>query len=188
MLSLKNYYKQPKKFLIIPIVLIIVLLLSLVLIKNNRQSSQLIHYSKSRITTLNKSSDSTPEQIGSLPNVPISCSSHLSLVPLSGDFTINAMSCVPSGSTNQKQVLECNGTIFSYQVSINCYPPNNYSPSAQLACIGPLNSSSPSSTIPFSYNCTQLNVSNNIYYSCSGSILNYSPTAINFNLSSSCLK
>ncbi len=186
MFNLKNNFGYIGTVLILVIIIVIVLIFGFVLFKNHKISSRSTYYSKPSISAPKKSASSLNLN-NTLPTAALNCSSNLSLVPLSSDYTINAMTCVPVGSATQNQVLGCNGTIFSDQISINCYPPNNYSSLDQLACSGSIQPS-PAPSISLSYNCEQVNVSNNIYYSCNGSIQNYNSFAINLNLSSSCTK
>ncbi len=121
------------------------------------------------------------------PNSQITCSSSVSLVPLSVDYTITGMNCL-SVPGNTIAVI-CNGTIMqrATTVSIGCYPPGHYTSADHLICSGSTNEQSNPTNLSLSYNCALPNLSSTTtIYSCSGSITNYGSLSINLPLDTNC--
>ena len=132
-------------------------------------------------------SSTQPSPLSLFPNSQINCSTSVSLVPLSVDYTITGMNClsVPSNSV----AIICNGTIMQRAtiVSIGCYPPGHYTSADHLICSGSTNEQSNPTNLSLSYNCALPNLSSTTtIYSCSGSITNYGSFSINLPLDTSC--
>ncbi len=146
--------------------------------------------SSSSHTVNSKSSDSKNlSQQVSLKSLPsnISCSTQATQVPLENGYLVTDLNCRPNNDSSANPVLTCNGTIFHFQVSIDCYQPGNnpYSKN-QLVCNGNMTSFVSNSGLPLSYNCTLNSLTSRTIYTCSGALNGYSPNLVSLPMSVSC--
>lgn len=178
----KLVHKLKNNKLIILIIVIILIIGSLFILLLTKPSSN------SQNKKVSTASNNKPKisSIASYPQTNLNCSNSISIMPLTLDFSITDLNCYEA---NNPSVLadSCDGTITQINlVSINCYLPPQYSYNNQLVCNGQAGSVSATGNLPLSYTCYVPTIANTIIYNCTGNILNYAATAINYTLSVSC--
>ncbi len=123
------------------------------------------------------------------PKTSLNCSSEVSLVSLSRDYTVTNMGCIAPAIASGVVFIKCNGTIMqrATDVSLNCYRAGYYSLNDLLNCSGTTNAASSPVNLLLNYTCNLPNMAGaNVIYSCSGNIINYDTFSINLPLSVSC--
>ena len=169
--------KITKKMLIIIASLIIVAVIVLVvLIFNSSPKAQ--HSNKL------KAKSSNLQTAGSYPKANLNCSNSISIMPLTSDFSITDLNCTEV--TNNQTVISCDGTILHQVVNINCYQTPSYSYNNELICNGATGSILGNGNLPINYTCYLPSIANTVIYNCSGNIVNYASTAINYSMIVSC--
>lgn len=172
-----------KSLLSLTILIVIVVILfagGRVLLGNHHSSSSKNTSSTKHIT--DKKSKSIVST--TLPNPPLSCSTSVSLMSLTSDYSITGMGCTTPSVSGA--VLDCNGVLIqnSTNVSINCSTPNAYQ---RVVCSGAANTSSSPGNLALNYTCHAPNtLSSDVVYSCSGVITGFSLLGINLPLNVSC--
>lgn len=148
---------------------------------NQRSNLASKNFNRSKSST--KAPSGSGSYLYSLPNPPLSCSTSVSVMPLTADYSITGMVCANASGAS----MLCNGTLIqmSTNVTVDCTAPN--SASNEVVCSGSANGSGLPQNLTLNYQCyASKALSNSSVYSCTGNIPGFSSLAINLTLTVNC--
>ncbi len=151
--------------------------------KTSSHKSTLVSKSASKTKNTSSSTPKSSSYLYSLPSPPLNCSTSVSLMPLTADYSVTGMDCANTSGAS----MLCNGTLTqrSTNVTIDCTAPN--SASNEVACSGSANGSGLPTNLTLNYQCyASKALSNSSVYSCTGNIPGFSSLAINLTLTVNC--